>query len=280
MSSFRKKVNYTLTISTKGKRGFPLMANLFIIGLIALNSAAIILSSIPEIRDHPDIAQFFIDFEIFSVVVFTVEYALRVWSCVENPRYSDPLWGRIRFMFSVWALVDLFAIFPYYLTLFTADFGLIRILRLLRLVRLYRMTRFSHALMMIKRAVRYTKEELILSYAFLFFALLIASSIIYYLEHPAQPEVFSSIPASIWWGVVTMTTLGYGDVVPITVWGKIFAGFISVLGVALFSLPTGILASGFIEQINETKREERRLTSKGPAARTIVCPHCGEEIKV
>lgn len=256
------------------------MVNLFIIGLIALNSAAIILSSIPEIRDHPDTAQFFVDFEIFSVVVFTIEYALRVWSCVENPQYRDPLWGRIRFMFSVWALVDLFAIFPYYLTLFTADFGLIRILRLLRLVRLYRMSRFSHALMMIKRAVRYTKEELILSYAFLFFALLIASSIIYYLEHPAQPEVFSSIPASIWWGVVTMTTLGYGDVVPITVWGKIFAGFISVLGVALFSLPTGILASGFIEQINETKREERRRTSKGPTARTTICPHCGEEIKV
>ncbi len=280
MSTFRKKVNYTLTISTKGKKGFPLAVNLFIIGLIALNSVAIILHSVPDIREHPDLAQLFIDFEIFSVVVFTIEYILRVWACVENPEYRDPLWGRVRFMFSAWALVDLFAIFPFYLTLFTTDFGLIRILRLLRLVRLYRMTRFSHALMMIQRAVRYTKEELILSYAFLFFAVLISSSIIYYIEHPAQPEVFSSIPASIWWGVVTMTTLGYGDVVPITVWGKVFGAFISVLGVALFSLPTGILASGFIEQINETKREERRLASKGPMTRTVKCPHCGEDVKV
>lgn len=247
------------------------MVNLFIIGLIALNSLAIVLHSVPEIREHPAWAQIFIDFEIFSVIVFTLEYGLRVWASVESPEYSDPLWGRIRFMFSAWALIDLFAILPFYLTLFTADFGLIRMLRLLRVVRLYRITKYSRALNMIKTAVRYTKEELIISYAFLLFAMLIASSIIYYIEHPVQPEVFSSIPAAMWWGVVTMTTLGYGDVYPVTALGKVFGGFIAILGVALFSLPTGILASGFIEQINESKRGEK-------AARTTKCPHCGKDI--
>ncbi|GHB73486.1 ion transporter [Persicitalea jodogahamensis] len=273
MPTFRKKVHYILTISTKGKKGFSLMVNLFIIGLIALNSLAIILHSVPEIREHPSLGQLFIDFEIFSVLVFTVEYVLRVWASVESSEYQHPFWGRLKFIFSGWALVDLFAILPFFLTFFYADFGLIRMLRILRLVRLYRVTKYSRALNMIKTAVRYTKEELILSYAFLLFAMLIASSIIYYIEHPAQPEVFTSIPTSIWWGVVTMTTLGYGDMVPVTALGKVFGGFISILGVALFSLPTGILASGFIEQINETKRTQR-------AAKTTKCPHCGEEVKV
>ena len=271
MITTRKRVHHILSISTRGKRGFPLLVNLFIIGLIALNSVAIVLHSVPEIQSHPPWANFFVDFEIFSVIVFTIEYCLRVWSSVEDPQYRDPLWGRLKYMVSAWALVDLLAILPFYVTFFTTDFGLIRILRLLRVVRLYRISKYSRALNMIKSAVRYTREELIISYAFLLFAMLIASSIIYYLEHAAQPEVFSSIPASMWWGVVTMTTLGYGDVYPITALGKVFGGFIAILGVALFSLPTGILASGFIEQINEAKRKER-------AAHPKKCPHCGEEI--
>ncbi len=273
MSSIRKKVHYILTISTKGKKGFPLVVNLFIVGLISLNSIAIILHSVPEIRDHPSLATFFIDFEIFSVLVFTVEYAFRVWASVESEEYRHPFWGRLRYIFSVWGLVDLLAIMPFYLTLFSTDFGLIRMLRILRVVRLYRLTRFSQALNMIKQAIQYTKEELILSYTFLMFAMLISSSIIYYLEHQVQPEAFSSIPAAMWWGVVTMTTLGYGDVYPITGLGRVFGGFVAILGVALFSLPTGILASGFIEQINDKKREKR-------PSKTIKCPHCGEDIRV
>lgn len=271
MITTRKKVHHILSISTRGKRGFPLLVNLFIVGLIALNSVAIVLHSVPEIQSHPPWANFFVDFEIFSVIAFTIEYGLRVWSSVEDPQYRDPLRGRLKYMVSAWALVDLLAILPFYVTFFTTDFGLIRILRLLRVVRLYRISKYSRALNMIKSAVRYTREELIISYAFLLFAMLIASSIIYYLEHAAQPEAFSSIPASMWWGVVTMTTLGYGDVYPVTALGKVFGGFIAILGVALFSLPTGILASGFIEQINETKRKEK-------ANRPKKCPHCGEEI--
>lgn len=249
------------------------MVNVFIISLIALNSLAIILHSVPEIREQPQLAIFFIDFEIVSVLLFTVEYILRVWACVESEEYRHPVWGRIRFMFSAWALIDLLAILPFYLTMFTTDFGLIRMLRVLRVVRLYRLTKYSQALSMIKKAINYTKEELILSYTFLLFAMLIASSIIYYLEHQVQPEAFSSIPKAMWWGVVTMTTLGYGDVYPVTVLGKVFGGFVAILGVALFSLPTGILASGFIEQINSNKREKKQ-------SKTTKCPHCGEDILV
>lgn len=268
MLTIRKKVHHTLIMSTKGKRGFPLVINLFVVALIALNSMAIILYSVPEVREHPALATLFIDFEIFSVVIFTIEYGLRVWSCIENPHYKHPFWGRIKFIFSAWALVDLLAILPFYLTLFTTDFGLIRMLRVLRVVRLYRVTKYSHALSMIKRAINNTKEELILSYSFVLFALLIVSSIIYYIEHPVQPEAFPSIPASIWWGVVTMTTLGYGDIYPITTLGKIFGGFVAILGVALFSLPTGILASGFIQEINNNKEDDDDQR----------CPHCGKRI--
>ncbi|TDB65164.1 ion transporter [Arundinibacter roseus] len=272
MNTFRKQVHYALAISHKKKRGIPLAINLFIFSLIALNSLAIVLHSVPEYQTHSELSSFFSSFEFFSVILFSIEYIFRVWSCVEQEEYRHPFWGRIRYMLSAWALIDLLAIFPYYLTFFTTDFGLIRMLRILRIVRLYRFSRYSHALRMIQKAILYTKEELILSYTFVLFALMIASSIIYFLENPAQPEAFPSIPASIWWGIVTMTTVGYGDVYPITALGKIFGGFLAVLGVALFSLPTGILASGFIEQINETKRKRKASTP-------TKCPHCGQEIE-
>ncbi|GAB3177843.1 ion transporter [Telluribacter humicola] len=271
MHSLRKKVYEALAINAHGNRNLRFSANLFIIGLIALNSLAIMLRSVPELRDDPQLDAFFKEFETFSVLVFTVEYGLRVWSCVENKKYHHPLWGRLRYMVSLWALVDLLAILPFYLTLYITDFGLIRMLRVMRLVRLYRMSKYSKALNMIKKAVEYTKEELILSYTFLLFSMVLASSIIYYLEHPAQPEAFPSIPASLWWGVVTMTTVGYGDVYPITVLGKIFGGFIAFLGIALFSLPTGILASGFMEQVNQNKKRGEKHTK---------CPHCGEDISI
>ena len=268
-STLRRKVYQSLSVSRSKHHSRALDVNLFIFGLILLNSLAIVLYSVPSIRALPGCEEYFYAIEAFSVSLFTLEYLLRLWSCVEDPRYRHPVKGRIRFVFTAWSLIDLLAIVPFYLTFFTTGFGLIRILRILRLIRLLRFSRYSQALLMIRRAIEYTKEELILSFSFVLFAVLIASSIIYYLEYPEQPELFPSIPASIWWGIVTMTTVGYGDVYPVTDLGKIFGGFIAVMGIALFSLPTGIFASGFIEQINE--RKKGHLKKK-------ICPHCGEEI--
>ena len=118
---------------------------------------------------------------------------------------------------------------------------------------------------MIQNVFRETKEELLLGFLFIIFSLVIGSSVMYFLEHNAQPTKFSSIPASLWWGVITMTTTGYGDIYPITTWGRIFGGCFSILGVLLFALPTGIITSGFIDQIRRTKTKKH-----------LRCPHCGE----
>ena len=161
------------------------------------------------------------------------------------------------------------AFMPFYLTMFATDLALVRVLRLLRIFRLFKVTRYVFALRLIENVLKEKKEELLVSLVFTFFAMLISSSVMFYVEHEAQPKVFSSIPATMWWGVATFTTVGYGDAVPITPLGKFCGGIIALLGVGLFALPTGILASGFAEEITRHRRK-----------RIIKCPHCGVEIDV
>ena len=267
--SLRKQVYHTLEFSTVRRRGLSLYINLGLVLIIVLNSVAIVLHTIPEVRHSRFYDAVFQDFEIFSVIIFTVEYFLRIWSCVENPRFSGGWKGRLRYIFSFWAIVDFLGVFPFYFSLFTSDFGLIRILRVFRLFRLFRVNRYSHALNIIKTVLLETKEELLLSFSFILITLLISSSMMYYIEYPVQPDKFSSIPASLWWGVITMTTTGYGDMYPVTSAGKFFGGVVLILGIALFALPTGIIASGFIEQIRRRKGRTH-----------IRCPHCDKWINV
>jgi voltage-gated potassium channel len=264
MISFRKKVHNILEISIRRKSGVSLIINLFLTIIIFLNTISIILHTVSSIRQNYE--RFFHEFEIFSVSIFTVEYILRLWSCVESERYKHPIKGRLGFIFSVWGLIDLLAILPFFATYFVKDLGFIRILRLLRMFRLFRVSKYFHALIVIQRVVKEKQEELILSIVFILFTLIISSSMVYYVEHEAQPKAFSSIPEAMWWGVNAMTTVGYGDLKPITPFGKFLGGLIAILGVSFFALPTGILASGFAEQIRE--QSDRRK---------IKCPHCGND---
>lgn len=263
--TLRKRVYNTLEFSAVGRRGMSLYINIALVSIIFINSVAIILHTVPEIRHYGLYESIFTDFEIFSVIIFTIEYFLRIWSCVENPRYKNSWRGRLRYIFSFWAIVDFLGIFPFYFTLLTSDFGIIRILRVFRLFRLFRVTRYSRALKMIRNVLLETKEELLICFSFIIFTLLISSSVMYYLEHNVQPERFKSIPATLWWGVITMTTTGYGDMYPMTAAGKFFGGIVLILGIALFALPTGIIASGFMEQIRRDK-----------GRKYIQCPHCEE----
>jgi voltage-gated potassium channel len=267
--TFRRKTYQTLEYSAIGRRGLSLSINIFLVTIIVLNSLAIILHTLPHINKNKVYDRLFLDFEIFSVTIFSIEYMLRIWSCVENPDYKDGWRGRLKYVFSFWGVIDLLGIMPFYLTFFTSDLGVIRILRIFRLFRLFRVSRYSHALKLIQDVIKETKEELLLSFSFILFVLLIGSSAMYFLEHTAQPSKFSSIPASLWWGVITMTTTGYGDIYPVTIGGKFFGGIFSILGVALFALPTGILASGFIDHIRNSKVKKQTR-----------CPHCGERLDV
>lgn len=259
----RRTLYRILETSAGNRRGVSLVFNIVLITIITLNAIAIILHTVPAINEK--YARLFIDFELFSVLFFTVEYVLSVWVCVENDRYHHWFWGRIRYMLSVSALIDLLAIAPFYVTLFATDLAIVRILRLFRIFRLFRVSKYSHAYRMILSVVRDKKEELLLSLAMIVFMLIILSSIMYYVEHPAQPTVFSSIPATMWWAINAMATVGYGDIHPVTALGKTLASVSAVMGIALFALPTSILVSGFNEHIRYRKIPPR-------------CPHCGKEL--
>lgn len=242
-------------------RGF----NIFIIALIILNVFAVALETIQDVSEM--YSGPFKAFEWFSVAIFSIEYVLRVWTCTLNPEYSSPVRGRIRYIFTPAAIIDLMVVVPFYLPIFfNLDLRFLRVLRLFRLFALFKMARYSKSLYLFKSVLRDTKQELFIVLAVTMGMLVFASGVIYFIENKAQPEAFSSIPASMWWAVSTMTTVGYGDVYPITTLGKFFGGFISILGLGTFGLPVGIIAYGFIEELQKQKM------------RPVECPHCGKEV--
>ncbi len=230
--------------------------DIFIMSLILLNVAAVILETVESI--HNSIPEVFYYFEIFSIVVFSIEYLGRLWTCTYFEKYQHPIWGRVRFFFSFAGLIDLLAILPFYLPLvFAMDGRVLRILRLFRILRIFKMGRYSTAFNLITRVISQRKEELLISLTIVLVVLVMASSMMYYIEHEVQPDNFSSIPATMWWGVATLTTVGYGDVYPITPLGKVLGAFISIMGVGIFALPAGIIAAGFESEIR------KRIKGKG-----------------
>lgn len=232
-----------------------------LIAIIVLNIIAIVCQSIKEVYD--EYAQFFQYFEIFSVIFFTIEYFLRIYSIVENKKYGDPISGRIKYLGTPMSIIDLMAFVPFYLSFLPLDLRFLRIFRLMGLLRMFKVARYMHALTMFKKVIYDRREQLVLSIFFILFILVIISTIMFYVEREAQPDKFSSIPATMWWGIATLTTVGYGDMVPITAWGRILGGMFAITGVGLLALPAGILSSGFFEMMHRP--------------RTRKCPHCGEE---
>jgi len=202
---------------------------------------------------------------VFSVAAFTVEYVLRAWSCVEDERYRGPVRGRIRFLLRPMALVDLLAVLPFYLPFWGMDLRSIRVLRMMRIVRVAKVARYYTALRVIRNVFVTQKEELVLTSTVMVMLLVVASSLMYVCENAVQPEVFSSIPATMWWAVATLTTVGYGDLYPVTVVGKMLGSVIAVLGILMFALPAGILGAGFMDEIQKAKKKR-------------ACPHCGETL--
>ena len=237
--------------------------DIIIISLIFLNILAVILETVPSIdRQYGELLRLF---ELISVVVFSVEYLLRLWACTSDARFRHPVSGRLKFILSPIALIDLLAIAPFYLPMnVPVD---LRFFRAFRLFRLFKLVRYSTSMQTLVNVMRKSKGELFITLFALFVLLVIASSLMYYVEREAQPEAFASIPAAMWWGIVTLTTVGYGDVYPITAAGKFLAMIIALMGIGLFALPAGILGSGFVEEIQSRKKKKS------------VCPHCGEDIE-
>jgi voltage-gated potassium channel len=250
MSSQRARVYDLLNSHDGGQTPLERVIDWTLIGLVLLNTATVVLDSVKEIDAHYH--PLFAGIELVSIYVFTLEYVLRVWSCVEDRRYGQPWWGRLRFVFSPLAIIDLLAVLPFYLSMGLLD---LRFLRLVRLLRLLKVTRYVRALHVIGQVVRRKRAELLVTLGMIGLILLLVSSVMYSIESVAQPDKFGSIPDTMWWGVATLTTVGYGDVYPITPAGKVFSSVIAVLGLGLFAIPTGILASGFNEQLQERRGE-------------------------
>jgi voltage-gated potassium channel len=243
-----------------------------IVTLVMLNVLAVVVETLPGIKAR--YAPYFWAFEVFSVVVFTVEYVLRLWSCTASGKYRHPLGGRLRFALTPLALVDLVAILPFYLPMvMTVDLRFLRALRMFRIFRLFKVARYTESLRALRAVFRNKKEQLLLTLFGMFILLLIASSLMYFAEHVAQPAAFGSIPHAMWWAVSTLTTVGYGDVYPVTPWGKVLASVISCLGIGMFALPAGILSSGLTEHLQQhvaRKHDARQLKdAENPADESI-----------
>ena len=223
----------------------------FMMVLIVTNVLAVILETVESLAAAYGI--FFQYFEYFSVAVFSVEYVLRLWTAgeSENERFHPPVMGRLRYAMTPMALIDAVAILPFYLAFFL-PFDL-RFMRVFRLFRLLKLTRYSAALQTLGAAVYGQRRALGATLVIIAILLVFSSSIIYLLEKDAQPEAFGSIPEAMWWGLATLTTVGYGDIAPISAGGKVFGAFVMVLGIGMFALPAGILATAFSNEIR--KRE-------------------------
>ena len=240
--------------------------NAFIITLIVLNVIAVMLETVKPLQEKYE--RFFHYFDWISVYIFTIEYVLRVWSCTHDSRYKGSIKGRIKYMLTPGALIDVLAFLPsYFHKLLGFDLRILRLLRFFRFFRLFRLTAYTKSAQMILNVFRSRFNELLLSFVMVIFLIIIASCLLFFAEHNEQPEAFSSIPATMWWAVVTLTTTGYGDMTPHTALGKVLAGIIMLSGVALFALPAGIITAGFLEEFRFSKKYKGHN-----------CPHCGKSL--
>lgn len=235
----------------------------FMIALISLNVVAFAFETVYSISIP--YKSYFNRFETVSVAIFTVEYGLRLWTCTLMKGFRHPLWGRLKFAIMPLSIIDVLSILPFYLFILFPNLVFVREIHLLRLARLLKIGRYSEPMRTLAKVITTKREDLLSALFTVFTLLMISSSLVYFFEHASQPELFPNIPASMWWAVVTLTSVGYGDVYPITPIGKLLGGIIAVLGLGLVALPTGILASGFAEEVQRKRRSP-------------VCPHCGKTL--
>lgn len=223
--------------------------------LILLNVIAVVLESVASL--YIAHKAFFAAFETFSVTVFTVEYLARLWSSVERPTHFEghsSLKSRLVYIVTPMAVIDLLAILPFFLSALVPGLDL-RFMRVVRIARIFKLTRYSKAVSILLQVLSQEKRSFGAALFVLIVVTILSACGIYLFEHSAQPGKFGSIPEALWWAVATLTTVGYGDVTPITVGGKIFGGIIAIIGIGMVALPAGILASGFVDELRRRERE-------------------------
>ncbi len=243
----RQRINEILEVGI-GHDAVANFVNRTLVVLIILNVIAFAAGTIPELAAK--YGTFFEAFNLFSILIFTAEYLLRLWACVELPflGHFSPFRARVYFAARPLMIIDLLAILPFYLS-FIVPIDL-RYLRIFRLLRFFKLLRYSTALNTVVRVIASERRALVAALVVMLTLIFFASTGIYLLERKAQPDAFGSVPAAAWWALSTLTTVGYGDVVPITAYGKLFGGLVMIFGLGMFALPIGILAAGFSRDAN------------------------------
>ncbi|CAI87662.1 MULTISPECIES: ion transporter [Pseudoalteromonas] len=249
----RQKIAHTFEASGEYQRAGHIL-DVMLVCLIMVNVVAIVLESVSSIAKQYH-EEFFL-LEIVSITIFSIEYIIRLWTCVDRVKYAaiegSNTKRRLHYIFSPLALIDLIAILPSLLMFF---FMLdLRFLRVLRLLRVFKLTRYSRAMQLLLQAFIDEGSTLLAAFFIMAVVLILASCGIYLLEHDIQPDKFGSIPAAMWWAMATLTTVGYGDVVPITPIGKLFGGVITLVSMGMVAVPTGLLASSFSEQVRKRRQ--------------------------
>ncbi len=247
--SFRHRLYVQLDPAAWQQQGLSL-TNRFICALIVASIAFAILETEPSLET--EFEDVFSLLEWLLTAAFIAEYVARLWVCTENPKYEGWL-GRLRYAYSPIAIVDLIALTPALLSIAGSEVFVLRLFRLVRILRLARLGPFSRAMAHIGAALRSRRYELTLSACMAVLLLIVSSVFLYLIEGNVQPNAFGSIPRAMWWSIATLTTVGYGDVFPITPMGRVVAGITAVLGIGMIALPTGILAAAFSDAIQRDK---------------------------
>ena len=250
--------------------------DLIILAMILLSVASVFIATFDLPREYQNSLQ---QIEHISLIVFSVEYLLRIWTADLLYPGSGFFGSRIKYIFSGMALIDLLAILPFYLPMFLpVNLIGIRAVRLVRLLRLLKLNRYSDALASIGRVFKGKSREIFASLFFVLILLVVASLLIYYAEHDAQPQQFQNAFSGLWWAVATLTTVGYGDIYPITPLGRLMGAIIAVLGIGMVAVPTSILSAGFVEFL-EKKNPDPAAEEKSPSeTEKKYCPYCGKKL--
>ena len=243
----------------------------FIMILIALSVVAIVLESFQTLAERYTGA--FRAFEYFCIIVFTCEYLLRIWTA--DMLYPEERHPRLRYIRSFMAVIDLLAILPFFIPFISLDLRFLRMVRLLRLFRILRVLklgRYVEAFSIVIKVIRSSSSQLVISIFLCLFVMLMSAIVMYTVENPVQPEKFPNVISSLWWAMCALTTVGYGDVYPVTSVGRLFASVISLVGIGIIAIPTGIIAAGFSRVIDEKAGPEDR-------DRKTFCPYCGHKLE-
>jgi voltage-gated potassium channel len=233
--------------------------NYLLAALIVTNALFVSIETVPSIG--PVYRPYFLAFEILSTSIFAIEYLARLWVCVEQDRYERPILGRLRYALSPLAIVDLIVILTFWSPV---DLRFLRVARMVRLLKVLNMAHFEQSLVRVGAALGRRRELLIVAMVMMVLCIYASAAVLYQVEHAAQPQVFSSIPNTLWWAMTTLTTIGYGDMIPMTPFGKLCAGLISVFGIGVFALPTAVVTAAIVE-------------AGTTDTRPTICQHCGKD---